>query len=284
MRIGQYGFSENRYFILLTGVWVAFSYIYFNLRKGKRNIMLLIVLVAMMFLSVVGPLNAFKVSKSSQNGRFNGILTDNGMLNADGGIQASDSITDEDLNELYEVVDYFRRNHELSDLEAMPDGIGEGKGEDLETLFGAPRPEGSQVKWENYYSFHEDGNSREPLDISAYDLYFHVSAFDYDEEKVNLYQDEITTGQGVVEISINENSMLLVSLDGEERYRFDLSDYGDKLFQLEKDEGYQSVQEALVVREGNDDVQVIIYLQRLRGDSLTEGIEDVELECFIDLR
>jgi hypothetical protein len=166
----------------------------------------------------------------------------------------------------------------------MPDGIGEGKGEDLETLFGAPRPEGSQVKWENYYSFHEDGNSREPLDISAYDLYFHVSAFDYDEEKVNLYQDEITTGQGVVEISINENSMLLVSLDGEERYRFDLSDYGDKLFQLEKDEGYQSVQEALVVREGNDDVQVIIYLQRLRGDSLTEGIEDVELECFIDLR
>lgn len=284
MRIGQYGFSENRYFILLTGIWVTFSYIYFNLRKGKRNIILIIVLVAMVFLSVVGPLNAFSVSKNSQNGRFNGILAGNGMLDADGGIQASDSITDEDLNELYEVVDYFRHNHELSDLEAMPDGIGEGKDDDLEALFGAPRPEGSQAKWGNYYNFRGDEETREPLDISSYDAYFHASAFNYEGEKVNLYQDEITTDQGVIEISINENSMLLVSLDGQERYRFDLSDYGDKLFQLEKDEGYQSVQDAMVVREENDDVQVIIYLQRLRGNLLTEGIEDVELECFVDLR
>ncbi len=284
MRIGQYGITENRYFILLFGIWVAFAYLYFNLRKGRRNIMLVIVLVALMLISVVGPVSAFSISRRSQNSRFNRILADNQMLAVDGTIQASDTISDEDLSQLYEVVDYFRRNQELSDLEAMPDGIGEGKDDDLEALFGAPRPEGSKVEWGNYYSFHENGNNREPLDISGYDAYFHASAFNYEGEKVNLYQDEIVTGQGVVELSIDENSLLLVSLDGQERYRLDLSDYGDKLYQLEQDEGYQSMQEALVVREETDGAQVIIYLRRLRGDLLTEGIEDVELECFIDLR
>ena len=284
MRIGQYGITENRYFILLAGIWVAFAYLYFNLKKGQRNLMLVVVLVVLMLVSVVGPLNAFATSRRSQQNRFERILAANGMLGSDGSIQPSDLIAEEDLIQLYEITDYFRRYHELSDLAALPEDIGEGKSDDLEALFGAPRPEGAHVDaWRNWYNFRQSHEEKKPLDISGYDVYFHADSYYFEGEKADLYEEEIVTREGVVGLSIDADSMLLVTLDGQERYRFDLARYGEELYQLEQEEGYQSLQEALMVYEETEGVRIIIHVLHLRGNLLEGRVEAAELECFIDL-
>lgn len=280
MRIGQYGFSENRYFILLAGLWVTFSYLYFNLRKIKWNITLIIALAVMMLVSVLGPVSAFAVSIRSQNNRFNEILTSNNMLGADGSIQASDRISDEDLNQLYEIVYYFRQNHELTDLKLLPDTINMGKDSDLEALFGAPRPDSTSDFQGKYYSFRL-AEDRASLDISDYDAYFSV---DYYDGSDRLYEQEMMTDQGLLALTIEDSKWLVISLDGTERYRFDIGSYGELLYHLEQEEGYQSLQEALVQRVENDDVRILLYSNYIRADLLSDGVESIEMDCYVGIR
>ncbi len=232
MRIGQYGFSENRYFILLAGLWVTFSYLYFNLRKIKWNITLIMALAVMMLVSVLGPVSAFAVSIRSQNNRFNEILTRNNMLGSDGSIQVSDRISDEDLNQLYEIVYYFRQNHELTDLKRLPDTISMGKDSDLEALFGAPRPDSTSDFQGKYYNFRL-AEDRVSLDISDYDAYFSVHYYDGSDKP---YEQEMMTNQGLLTLTIEDSKWVVISLDGTERYRFDIGSYGEVLYHLEQEE------------------------------------------------
>ena len=70
IRIGEFGFTENRYFILVIGIWSTLMMIFLNLNKGKNNTVLPVSLAIFALLTVIGPWNAFEISKMSQANRF----------------------------------------------------------------------------------------------------------------------------------------------------------------------------------------------------------------------
>ncbi|MFN3195561.1 MAG: DUF4153 domain-containing protein [Chlorobiota bacterium] len=134
MRIGDYGFTINRYVILMLGVWLTIVIIYFLI--GRTNIKFIpISLTIILVLSSFGPWGMFSVSESSQIGRLENLLSKNGMLEngkiVDEVIWETDSlptlhekvesgnqakVDSSDNEEIFSIVNYLSTFHNYKDM------------------------------------------------------------------------------------------------------------------------------------------------------------------------
>lgn len=78
-RIGQYGITESRYYIVAVAVWLLFCIIFYIFRTKVTVIM--ISAIAVIFVTLYVPfVNAESISLRSQNDRLEKILIKNGIL------------------------------------------------------------------------------------------------------------------------------------------------------------------------------------------------------------
>jgi hypothetical protein len=118
-RVGEYGMTENRYFVIVLGLWLAAMVVMAFATKGKyiKSIPLSLCLVAL--LSSWGPWGAFVVSERSQVGRLTEILERNGML-AQGRVHApAGELAFADIKELSSIVTYMLRVHDIGALQPL---------------------------------------------------------------------------------------------------------------------------------------------------------------------
>ena len=73
-RISDYGITENRYFVLIMGIWLTFIMTYLLMTRLRDIKIIPVSLAIIIFLSVTGPWNAFMISKTSQLNCFEKIL------------------------------------------------------------------------------------------------------------------------------------------------------------------------------------------------------------------
>ena len=79
-RIGQYGITEDRYFILVLAVWLAAIAVLFLVRHRTGVRWIPITLCALAFATLAGPLGAYGVSRRSQTARLRSLLETSGVL------------------------------------------------------------------------------------------------------------------------------------------------------------------------------------------------------------
>ncbi len=81
MRLAAYGFTINRYLILITGIWLTIVCFYFL--SGRNNIKFIPVSLAAVLLFIsIGPWSIFSVSERSQVHRLEAALTQGGLMAA----------------------------------------------------------------------------------------------------------------------------------------------------------------------------------------------------------
>lgn len=152
MRIGDYGVTENRYFVVAGGLWIMISMLYLVFRrKQARPIVIAISLSAIMVLSVLGPWSAYSVSRYSQNQRLIGFLETWQMLEDRKLIRPNDNVSLEDRREISSILDYFKRNHGLTQVTALPKDF---QLSDMDRLMGFPYEDSyGYVNDRKYYSY-----------------------------------------------------------------------------------------------------------------------------------
>lgn len=74
MRIEAYSWTENRYMVLLLGIWLAGISLYFLFFKEAKIKWIFISLSLFIAISQVGPFSAYAVSKSAQTSRLHAVL------------------------------------------------------------------------------------------------------------------------------------------------------------------------------------------------------------------
>lgn len=90
-RLAQYGFTEPRYFLLVLAFWLAAIALYYGL-TGSRNIRIIpVTLCIVAIATIAGPWSAYAVSRNSQAGRLEGLLTAQGIL-SDGRIDSAAAV------------------------------------------------------------------------------------------------------------------------------------------------------------------------------------------------
>jgi hypothetical protein len=112
LRINKYGFTEQRYLLMVLALWLAGIALFFGV-TGSRNIKTIpLTLCVVGLLTLTGPWSAYAVSRSSQVNRFRSILDRYGML-VDGRVRAAEGteVAEEDRRELSAVLRYLVRTH-----------------------------------------------------------------------------------------------------------------------------------------------------------------------------
>lgn len=131
-RIEAFGITENRYYVLVAGLWLTVWMLYSCFVKQPRHIFLPLSLSIIMILAVTGPWNSFTVAKFSQNKRFVGLLNQYELLEKDQIIPRSD-LPEGVKREICELLFYFNKNHSLQEMKLLPKDF---ELKDTERIFG----------------------------------------------------------------------------------------------------------------------------------------------------
>jgi hypothetical protein len=112
-RVGQYGVTERRYFLIVLSVWLAGIAVYQLLTRarGIRVIPLSLGLVGL--LTFAGPWGAYRVSEGSQVRRLAGFLERHGMLVDGQARPAAEDVPPEDRREISAALRYLAGTHDL---------------------------------------------------------------------------------------------------------------------------------------------------------------------------
>jgi hypothetical protein len=265
VRINDYGFTENRYIILILGLWALGIVLYLNLRKLRRNIIIPVTMAILSLLIVFGPWDAFTISKFSQNQRFESILERNKMI-SNGKIVKNTNISDVDRAEISSILRYFNDVHKLNDIKTLPKDF---KINDMQSILGFeytyPRYDyidNSENKL-TYFSYNRSPNSINSIDeIGGYDYLVNVNNYPYNlVDSSDLNNKDIT-----VNIDVKTNK-ISIGFKGTNIYSFDLYNYIDKLYKK-----YGSLQvgeiddKDMIVTDKTAKVEVKYFFNNINGN------------------
>jgi hypothetical protein len=110
-RVSEYGITENRYFAMGLGVWLAAMAVYFLVSKTKNIKVIPASICVLALLTSFGPWGVFRISERSQVDRLEGLLAKNQLL-IDGKVQkAQGQIFPADAGQISSIIGYLHDTH-----------------------------------------------------------------------------------------------------------------------------------------------------------------------------
>ncbi|KRB54294.1 DUF4153 domain-containing protein [Flavobacterium sp. Root186] len=218
-RINLYGFTHERYYVLLLSIWLAVVVAYFLISKHPKIKFIPISMCLAGLFSIVGPQSASSISKYSQLSRFESYLqkTENKKL------------TFEQEQELSSIVDFLDRNYTLEDMLPYAD-------KKLDALYKKDKDPGSykiietlgyeyrsrydrkeDINNDIYYSYYESVGT--VINIHGYDFYYAIEnnrdfecleCIKIDNKSYSLKSNHKDYG---IELKINEDVVPLKIID-----------------------------------------------------------------------
>ena len=286
IRIDAYGITESRYYVLLFGIFsiVCALMLIINKKKNPNTIVLLSALFAL--ISILPPLDAFTISKRSQEGRLREILEENNMIVNNQIVQKSDIIND-DKFEITNISNYLHSMGYLEEIEWFPD-YEESYYSNFKNIYGF------EQYYERYYpdpldrtyvsAYLEDN---EVINIDGYSLFLKVnihsktdllteiSRFTLRDKTYSLQQkfDEI----GNLTIVVSDTNGILIEVPTKE--------FVDELFKNANDFRSQFTQEDLTIEKENNELKIKIIMNNINIDRYDPENINIYMEglVFIDL-
>lgn len=185
IRISQYGFTENRYYIFLLGIWILLTMIHFITRKPRYSSFIILSLSVFILISILGPLSSFNISIRSQNNRLNGLLQRYNIIE-NGELTPNNAVPPKDQQEISNILSYFDIYHDLSKVESLPQGY------NLNNMiidFGFPFSPGYEA---DNFPFYYSQEWTESIDVGNYDYLININSWNNNSFKVSdleIYYD-----------------------------------------------------------------------------------------------
>lgn len=116
-RVGQYGITEPRYYIIILGGWLAFIACYFIFSHQKNIKIIPISLAIIGALSLFGPWSAFTISNYNQAARFERLLNKYGIKKSGTTMTAANTkMSRKDTEQIQSIIKYFIDRDEVTAL------------------------------------------------------------------------------------------------------------------------------------------------------------------------
>ncbi len=119
IRIADYGITVKRYFVVALGIWVLGNVIYRIISRHKLPQVMIFTVIAVSLFSLYGPWSAYPISIANQNARFEALLVETGLL-SNGVITPQKDLSDKEIQDLRDTIQYFQYQHSLVDLKYLP--------------------------------------------------------------------------------------------------------------------------------------------------------------------
>lgn len=263
IRVGQFGFTENRYFILIIGLWATFAVIFMNLYKGRRNVMLPISLAIVAFLTVIGPWSAFNVSVISQNNRLGTLLSKNGMITNGEVTPGKKEVSKSDKEQITSILRYFERQHSFAEVSYLPKGFTLKK---MKDVFGfEPVTEYIPPEKTGHFSYYRPENMI--TEVKDYDIMVPFYYYNYGYRDEKRPENSYESSYGNIKINVNDKSEVIILKDDKELFKYNLMQ--DIIALSDKygmDVKKMQVKDELLYKGENNNVKVKILYKSIEAD------------------
>lgn len=250
LRVRQYGITENRYFVIIAGIWVLVSMIYYVFYRSNSNRAIPILLSLTILISTIGPVSAYNISATSQNARLKKILLKNNMLNGTKIVPKVD-VSDEDKAIISEIIRYMCRTHRGYEQKFVPIDFS-CSDEDMKDVFGFDYSTSYDVYESLYYNY----DSEVSIDVENYSKLLLIDSYSDPNDSKIVGNYKIKRNSNLIDIYINtENSK-------KELVTIDMTDVKNKLKVLKKSKEIIDPEE-LAITGKTDDIEYKIVFTSL---------------------
>ena len=271
-RIYQYGITENRYYILVLGIWISLIMLYFSIKKPLKNIIIPISLSVIVLNSVLGPLSSYSISKYSQNRRLNDILNRNFML-LGGSIVSNPDVSDDDKREISNIINYFDMSHSLDDIKILNDDF---ETIDMSDVFGfSYQPRIYIIESDRIYFYYITDLTSQAIEIEAYQHF--LQQYSWQEEDIIIGDFRIARSMGSNILSLSKDNEVVMTIDTEEAAMERIREF-EPVF--DNRENQRSPNEMTYEIEGND-VRVKLIFTNISGNKEDSNIEIDSIEYIL---
>lgn len=268
IRIDAYGITESRYYVVLFGVFslVCAVMLLVSKKKNPNTIVLLSALFAL--ISIIPPLDAFSVSRNSQQGRLEEILVRNKMLVNNELVKKSD-ISNEDKFEITNISNYMQGMGYLDDLAWYPE-------EYIENYYGNFK---NTYGFEQYYYYGNPGDDEslylnamldisEVFDIGGFDKFFKINIYNSDSSVMEAGEFVLNnkTYKIMEETDGKGNLTIFISQDGAKVMEIPMIDFIEGLFETANEPKAMMTQEKLTIEKENAELKIKLIINSLYVD------------------
>jgi len=116
-RIAQYGFTPERYLVVVMAVWFGSMALLFTFRPQTQLKILLGSLIGLMIFASFGPWDMVSVSDRSQISRLEKILLANNMLKDGVAVPSTGKVTLSDRADIFSIIEYFQAEDRIEKIE-----------------------------------------------------------------------------------------------------------------------------------------------------------------------
>lgn len=270
-RIAEYGVTEKRYFLLVLGLWLFLTAVYFIFSRAKKIKIIPVGLFFVALMTLWSPMNAYRVSLDSQMGRARAILEHHHVSTSGPLAPPAAEVSRADQTNLSSIFDYVLRTHGREPLEnwfssaalnaTQPDPQASRyvNAKPLMAALGLNYYLGGDD--ESHFSYHTKSDSAFRIGGYQYAARFSGKSSDIDlggrELKLALASDFLVLNEGAKELA-----------------RIDLLSVLEKIQKREGGTDHEIPRELMAVENAGGPAPFILYLDNMNG-RIQDGKTDI---------
>lgn len=278
-RIRDYGFTENRYFVLVVSLWLACLALFFVLRKFRNIPIIPMSLCLIAVLAGIGPWSAFSVSEKSQQKRLGNILRSHNLLQDGKVTRLGKQLPEQDREQITSIVDYLAVNHGAGSLQPLfvtpldsmavamhNDNEAEAVAGCAHQLMGIPyvkQRERSFRDQDGFLNIRFEPSQQPAIPVSGFDyslpLRMERGNIDTTQKKTEALKI-FPAGDDTFHVWLGANGRIGLNSVQSRHVVFDLKPLVDRISQLKN---RQQTDELLRIKQGNERYECLLVVSRL---------------------
>lgn len=226
IRISYYGITEGRYMVVMGGVFIVISMIYYLFFNKKTYITIPTTLLILTLISSVGPVSAYNISKIDQKNRLEKMLIEENLL-VNGEVKPQKNVNPAKIKEIKDKLDYFTRKHSVKELAYLDEKFTTSeinmkrvfgfRGDEFESLYGKNR----------FYA-----NNKLEIDTTGYDRLLENIVFEYD------FTNQSINNTGNPEVTFSKKSnVIVIQYKGKKIGKLNIEKFRNKLEDFWNEQG-----------------------------------------------
>lgn len=226
IRISYYGITEGRYMVVMGGIFIVISMIYYLFFNKKTYITIPTTLLILTLISSVGPVSAYNISKIDQKNRLEKMLIEENLL-VNGEIKPQKNVNPAKIKEIKDKLDYFTRKHSAKELAYLDEKFTTSeinmkrvfgfRGDEFESLYGKNR----------FYA-----NNKIEIDTTGYDRLLENIVFEYD------FTNQSINNTGNPEVTFSKKSnVIVIQYKGKKIGKLNIEKFRNKLEDFWNEQG-----------------------------------------------
>jgi len=258
LRISPFGITENRYFVVIIGLWLLGISIYKIFSKEKNIKITIISFTAIILLSNYGPWSAYSISKNSQFDRLKTLLIQyEGLDNNAKAQKLKKTPTNSDKGSIISINKYLIDNHGYKSIqELFNEDIKKFREENssyslkrhiTHDILGLTSPSNNYNLTFKYFQ----SDRKSEISIKGFDYLYDIDRYIREQaSESNQYKIEITDSPTTIVITSKENNSSL---------SIPLKPLTDKLKKSSQDKSFNLPYSKLNIEKENKEIKVKIY-------------------------